>query len=388
MNTMRRWLLTLGFVLALAPAAEAGQLLVVGSTDPAIPPGAVIDGDKVVNVADGAELRMLAEDGTPVAVRGPFSGPIPQPVHDEVAPAPEGPPLVEALAEMVGEGKIDSSEFGATRSNRPNMTASDAWMVDLSSPGMVCVQPGGRPQIWHSVAGEGMFRALDGKGEARLAFAGDGKAQAWPEALPISDGGGYAFVGKAGSPILMTLKRAPAGLPTLAHVIRWLNDNGCARQARMILLTMPMPDPATKLSLSLGTPLGTVPSYKVGETLTLELALSENAYVRCFYGQVDGSTVQLFPNRFNPSQRLAGPFVHTIPQARDPFSIKLGGPAGKESVRCFGWRNDPSASLPADVRGADVTEPLKRPFEAVAAEIMASANPPMAEASLEIKVTN
>jgi len=385
---MRRWLLTIGFVLTLAPAAEAGQLLVVSSTDPVIPPGAVIDGDKAINVADGAELRMLAEDGTPVAIQGPFSGLIPLPVHDEAVPAPEGPPLVEALAEMVGEGKIDSSEFGATRSVRPNMTVSDAWMVDLSSPGIVCVQPGGRPQIWHSVAGGGLFRALDGKGEAKLAFAGDGKAQAWPEGLPISDGGGYAFVSKTGSPILMTLKRAPAGLPTLAHVIRWLSDNGCARQARLILHTMPMPDPVKKLSLSLGTLGDTLPSYKVGETLTIELGLSENAYVRCFYGQAKGATVQLFPNRFNPSQRLAGPFVHTIPDSNDPFSIKLSGPASKETVRCFGWRNDPSATLPADVKGADVTAPLKRPFEAVAAEIMASANPPSTEASLEIKVTN
>ena len=40
------------------------------------------------------------------------------------------------------------------------------------------------------------------------------------------------------------------------------------------------------------------------------------------------------------------------------------------------------------VTAATVTAPLKRPFEAMAAEIMASANPPSTEASLEIKVMN
>lgn len=387
MSTMRRSILAFSFCLALAPAAQAGQLLVIGSTDPAIPPGAVLDSDAPVSIADGAELRLLYEDGTPLALKGPYSGAIPEPVVEEGASEAEGPLLVEALAGMVGEGKVDSSEFGAVRAISEGKQSSDPWSVDLTRPGVACVQPGGRPTVWNAAAEQGMLRMLDGKGEAKLAFAGEGAAP-WPADLPIVDGAGYAFVTPAGSPVLMTIKRAPAAMPTLAHVVRWLNDNGCVHQARMLLRDMPMPDPSRKLSVALGTPEGPAPKYRIGETLTVEIALNENAYVRCFYRQADGATVQLFPNRFNPSPRLAGPFVHTLPQAQGPFSIKLGGPAGKESIRCFGWRNDPTASLPTDVRLADVTEPLKRPFEEIAKEILASANPPAADALLEVEVVN
>ena len=58
----------------LAQGAFAGQLIVIDSTAPELMPGQVVDGSKVLGIAAGARVTLIAEDGRVTTLKGPFSG--------------------------------------------------------------------------------------------------------------------------------------------------------------------------------------------------------------------------------------------------------------------------------------------------------------------------
>ncbi len=60
--------------VAMAQGAFAGQLIVIDSTAPELVPGQVVDGSKVLGVAAGARVTLIAEDGQVTTLKGPFTG--------------------------------------------------------------------------------------------------------------------------------------------------------------------------------------------------------------------------------------------------------------------------------------------------------------------------
>ena len=83
---------------------------------------------------------------------------------------------------------------------------------------------------------------------------------------------------------------------------------------------------------------------------------SEDAYLYCFYTAGDGSMVKLFPNAFVTTARLPGSFLHRIPGRTMPFRLKLSGPVGFESVRCFATDQDVDRFLPEEIRANEFSE--------------------------------
>lgn len=370
------------FALALLASevqpAAAGSLLVMTSTDPAVAPGTLVDDAAPITVAEGAEVSLLHEDGTIATITGPFSGP---------PPATEGEPspnLVTALSSLVGEGGVDTSDFGSVRGAAGS--ADDPWTVDVSGSGHRCIMAGGKPTLWREGATTGTLGLLSGGGSAALAWPEEGGSQPWPATVPIEDYADYGFVPDgSGSAAHVVLHIVPAALPSTAHVAKWMAENGCRPQARKLLRNAIAGADSTPLAVTLDTPRGPAPVYAVGDELHLELALTADAYVECLYEAAASGTVRLFPNSYTGGPRLAGPFVHILPRADDRLVITTGG-AGTETVRCFAWRADPTAALPADLKNADITEPLPRDLDAIAADIMASPMPPEAVATLLIEV--
>lgn len=121
----------------------------------------------------------------------------------------------------------------------------------------------------------------------------------------------------------------------------------------------PPPTPAPKakpkpLSLRLSTAHGDIPAFTIGETFDLTVELSRDAWLYCYYRQVDGTVIKFFPNPHHEDAWLKGGRVHRIPGAIYPFDLAFAEPPGNELLTCFAADRDVRPDLPAALRDPDL----------------------------------
>ena len=107
------------------------------------------------------------------------------------------------------------------------------------------------------------------------------------------------------------------------------------------------------IAVHLSSDRGNDPAYRLGERLHLILRVDREAWISCFYRQVDRRWVRLFPNAHHPNGLLVAGRVVTLPGKSYPFDLTVTGPVGVELVKCFATTRDVAAELPADFRALD-----------------------------------
>lgn len=73
--------------------------------------------------------------------------------------------------------------------------------------------------------------------------------------------------------------------------------------------------------------------YAAGDFLSIRVASEQDAYLYVQYQQADGQVFQIFPNRFQPDNRVAARQVVQIPGGDDLFRWVVGPPFGKEVIK-------------------------------------------------------
>ncbi len=130
------------------------------------------------------------------------------------------------------------------------------------------------------------------------------------------------------------------------------------------------------------------PSYRVGETLTLQLQPAADAYVYCYYQDASGDIARIFPNRFQPDPLIpANSVIEVPPFAGTAFSIRLETPGAPERVACLAADREVGLLLPAELKRPDL-EPLPvRSLDQVAALFRGMRSVRVEDARLTIEVT-
>ena len=156
-----------------------------------------------------------------------------------------------------------------------------------------------------------------------------------------------------------------------------------------------LPAPATKqtaaaatkpLSVSVTTPKGPSPTYKVKEALAMTVTTSRDAFIYCYYSDANGSIARVFPNRFSPDPYVAGGKSTTIPGKNSRFGIVFDEPGAEEEVLCIASERELGRRLPDDLK-KEALKPL--PIESlddVATEFRKVDPKSVKEARLSIRV--
>ena len=232
--------------VAIAQGAFAGQLIVIGSTAPELVPGQVVDGSKVLGVAAGVRVTLIAEDGQVTTLNGPFSG------RPGAGPGvPGGSGLMSSLSRLVSGPSGASGALGVMRGSRGADRAdagADAWVVNLVRSVHACVRAGATPVLRRKKSRGARIltvKALPDGAEKSVEWPAGSDRIGWPEGLAITDGGRYlarvssrkSLAGISGKTTETTLVAhlVPGGLPSDAHRAAWMADIGCIGQARALL---------------------------------------------------------------------------------------------------------------------------------------------------------
>ncbi len=106
------------------------------------------------------------------------------------------------------------------------------------------------------------------------------------------------------------------------------------------------------IEFKLSSDRGGDPAYRIGDKLDLTMRTDRDAWIYCYYSQVDGKILPIFPNPKFSEPRLAGGVVHHVPgQTTYPFDLVLSEPTGIELIKCFAVSRDVTSELPEALRG-------------------------------------
>ena len=228
--------------MAMSQGAFAGQLIVIDSTAPELVPGQVVDGSKVLGVAAGARVTLIAEDGQVTTLKGPFTG------RPGAGPgAPGGSGLMGSLSRLVGGPSAVSGALAVMRGSR-GADPADAWAVNLVRSVNVCVRAGATPVLRRKksrMARTLTVKVLPDGAEKSVEWPAGSDRIGWPEGLALTDGGRYlarvssrkslAGMSARTTETTLVLHLVPGGLPSDAHRAAWMAENGCIGQARALL---------------------------------------------------------------------------------------------------------------------------------------------------------
>jgi hypothetical protein len=222
--------IALATLLALAaPAAGANELVVVDAKGIDLAPGAKVDGTKVLQLAAGARVTLIAADGRTVKLRGPY----------EEAPAPaagQTASMGDALKNLMNQRGAGTAQLGVVRAAGDAVELPEPWLVDIARSGARCLPAEGTAVLWGPRFAEAADLAIapaDRSWRARGQWPAGAERLALSARIPLADGGSYVFeVG--GNPANVTFHRLPAGFADPVLQAAWMIEKGCEDQARAL----------------------------------------------------------------------------------------------------------------------------------------------------------
>jgi hypothetical protein len=147
----------------------------------------------------------------------------------------------------------------------------------------------------------------------------------------------------------------------------------------------PPSDEAPRLTLS--NARGTRPTYRAGETITLNLQPTQDAYTYCYYQDGVGSVSRIFPNRFQPDALVPARRQIQIPPTGAGFAIRFDRPRTHEAFLCVAANREIGLRLPNRLKAQDLAQLPVRGLDDISASFHELPGARASEARLDVEVT-
>jgi hypothetical protein len=138
--------------------------------------------------------------------------------------------------------------------------------------------------------------------------------------------------------------------------------------------------------LTLANARGAHPTYHAGESITLSLQPTQDAYTYCYYQDAGGSVSRIFPNRFQPDPLIPARRLIQVPPAGGPFAIRFDKPRTRESFLCVAANREVGLRLPDALKAQDLARLPVRDLDDVAARFQAVPGAQVDDARLVVEV--
>jgi hypothetical protein len=224
--------------LALLPIASAvaAQFVVIDSTSPDLPAGAIVEGTRLVSIAEGERVTLVLEDGNTRTIRGPFNGAL----EDKQEARPKNSGMIQTLAKFIGSDHVRSKP--AVVRGETTAALDEPFLLPIDVGGRFCVRHGS-VTLWRTDALEAQIlivKEFGGQADVmRIPWPAGDNQIAWPDQLPPQDGKTYVLGLRGGARARQIhVVLLEGGVPTTAHEIARLADHECFRQARSMLQTL------------------------------------------------------------------------------------------------------------------------------------------------------
>jgi len=214
---------------------SAAQLVVLSSTDKAIPAGAIIE-DSSLAIASGATVTVIDQAGRMHNLTGPHKG-VPGAGKSENVGELR---LAKALRRLIADDATSTKTLGVIRKGasddggNPNHVSADDASIH-------CMILGDTPILARvDSSREELVHLKQRGGDAvRFIWAGGEPTMAWPADLSPVDGGTY-LLRRAGQslPVRIDIKVSDDRNSSPGFIAAWMAASGCKRQAKAALAAL------------------------------------------------------------------------------------------------------------------------------------------------------
>lgn len=231
-------LLALVLIGGGAVSSQAGDLVVIASSDPTFEVGIVMDGSRPINVAANASMVLVSSDGRTIRLSGPYNG------APDTSGSSSDSRLVDSLSRLITKKASSPTTLAVFRGGfkRPPADRPDIWGIDIARAGKYCLRLDRPAMLWWAAARSGIDVTFSSTGDnsrhAQISWPPGKRHMAWPKALRLSDGATYVarfWPEDTGEQLVTVLM---PDLNTDAHRAAWMAEHGCTRQALKILDAM------------------------------------------------------------------------------------------------------------------------------------------------------
>jgi hypothetical protein len=139
--------------------------------------------------------------------------------------------------------------------------------------------------------------------------------------------------------------------------------------------------------LTLANARGARPSYRAGETITLSLQPTQDAYTYCYYQDGAGSVSRIFPNRFQPDALIPAHRLIQVPPAGGAFAIRFDKPRTREAFLCVAADREVGLRLPDKLKAQDLAQLPVRDLDEIATRFDEVPGAHVDDARLVVEVT-
>jgi hypothetical protein len=154
-----------------------------------------------------------------------------------------------------------------------------------------------------------------------------------------------------------------------------------------VVASTPAAPPTSSPRVVLATSRGARPVYRVGESMTLRIQPTQDAYIYCYYQDEAGDISRIYPNRFQPDAFVAGRSQVEVPPAgSDAFSIRFEQPGMPQQVACLAADHEVGLLLPPELKLQDLKPLPVRELDEVAQHFRRTAGVLIDDARLPIEV--
>lgn len=224
-----RLLPVLGLIAVALPAAAKIDMVVMEARGVKLQQGQVIDGSVNLTLTDGQQVSLMTQDGKVVKLRGPFDKP-PAP-----AEAAAGANVQLALQLLVTQ-QSSRERAGVIRGGPGMVVPPEPWVVDVSDPGLRCLEADSTITLWRSDASTTQpveVAPNDRSWKADADWQAGSDRLTLPHNVPLRRRTPYV-VRLGGKEVNITLVSLPTTLTNDAMRASFMMENGCDAQAKAL----------------------------------------------------------------------------------------------------------------------------------------------------------
>ena len=213
-------------------AVNAAQLIVVEARGIALKPGTPVDSTKPLILKQGQHVTLISDSGATLSLDGPYDKP-------PAVGGGQGVTLAATLKGLATEQNARLSEVGTTRGATPAPPLPDAWVIDATRNGSVCLREGEAAVFWRPLASQSanlVIMPADRSWRAESSWTAGANRISPPTQVAVHGDAAY-FVSLGGVESAINVSTVPAALTNDEMRAAWMARKGCDRQAEALLRT-------------------------------------------------------------------------------------------------------------------------------------------------------
>ncbi len=215
--------------------ADEPVLVVMDGSNVAFHAGDQIPANQQLKLDSGQSLSLIAADGRVITLKGPYAGlPAPQ-------AATQASNIGQMLLPLVQQAGSETATPGVIRGGDAAGPNFDAWVIDTSKSGDVCVHLGTDYDLWRADSTNAAaltLQPINGGAPIQVNFDKNVSRVGVPESVTFQDGAQYKIISPSGTTTI-TVHTVPEGIQPKSKVTAaWFLQKNCKVQGTALLKSL------------------------------------------------------------------------------------------------------------------------------------------------------